>query len=266
MNLPESCPECGAGLQPERLDPTTMTVSCGECGYQHDILGELRNNRAGALVAAMIGSRLGRLQSGPRPQKPPDRSLEGVRIPWRIRVRAHGMPGRHEAGPIYAGKPQPDLHLTSWWIGTRALMIIPLVLFVPSGLSTFAMVTMMEGDPVMMTVLVVACIAVAIASWVALGSIINRTHIRIVGGQLRITHGPVPFLARRVTCAADQIRQVTINEKRRGRQRDGTPLFDLYAHLATEHAPRKLMRANNHAEAAFIEQMIEDHLSIVDEG
>jgi hypothetical protein len=93
---------------------------------------------------------------------------------------------------------------------------------------------------------------------------LNRTEIRVVGGNLSVWHGPIPFPGR-CTIPTTEIKQLYVTESRHQRKNGCSFSYDLHV-LKQDETPQKLIgNLQDVQQALYLEQKLEQHLGIVDQ-
>ena len=104
-------------------------------------------------------------------------------------------------------------------------------------------------------------IAGLVMPYLAVAYLFNSTSVEVAEGELRVTHGPVPFPGNRTLTARD-VRQL-FSVERRGRK--GSVSFDVMARLASDRETKLVTGLSSEREAQFLEQRIESRLGLADQ-
>lgn len=96
--------------------------------------------------------------------------------------------------------------------------------------------------------------------------LLNRTTVRVGGGQLRITHGPLPLFGRlgSRTFATERLTQLYTRQASDGRSWWWALSYEVVGRVGDDVVD--LVDVRTFEEASFLERAIEGHLKIVDDG
>lgn len=101
-------------------------------------------------------------------------------------------------------------------------------------------------------------------TYFVLCSFINRTVIRVTGGELTVRHGPLPWGGNRTVSTFD-VTQLYCTEKVRSNRRGYSTSFELNALLSDGEKVNLLTAIEELDQALFLEQKLEQHLKIEDQ-
>jgi hypothetical protein len=123
-----------------------------------------------------------------------------------------------------------------------------------------------EGPVWLMLLFPVLHVAVGVGmTYAVLCGFLNRTVVRISGGELSVRHGPIPWFNQHQLFASD-VRQVYVAESKRPAGQDNCRrTYDVVALLAADDKVTLLTGLEDIDHGVFVEQQIEQHLRIPDE-
>jgi hypothetical protein len=123
-----------------------------------------------------------------------------------------------------------------------------------------------EGPVWLMLVFPVLHVAVGVGmTYAVLCGFLNRTTVRISGGELSVSHGPIPWYSNQQLFASD-IRQLYCAESKRPAGQDNNRrTYEVIALLRADDKVTLLTGLEDLDHGLFVEQQIEQHLKISDE-
>lgn len=162
-----------------------------------------------------------------------------------------------------------QLVVRRWWIGKSAAMNMLLCAvwwtFVVVGYDQVQYDASTKGQPLTWHAYVFLGVFAAIGvvwSYITLALLANRTLIRVDMQQLRIRHGPLPWLGRRTLDPATIVRLVSESRRHVSRKHRHQYTHLVWVHLLDGRKVKLLSGLANERQAYFIEKRIEDFLSI----
>ena len=217
------CPSCASSLRAEDLDQSRGIITCSYC-------------RALMTVPESLGI------SPPPPPKPQ------VPLPDRISLKEtmHGLEVRRR------------------WFTPAALFLLFFCLIWDSFLISWYTVALRPGAPLLMLVfpLFHVAIGVSLTYW-TLATLFNTTVVSVERGDLKVSHGPLPW-AGRIRVPAVDLSQLYCKEKVRHGKNGPRYSYEVWGALSNG-ASRKLVAAGlGKEQALFIEQEIERVLGFKD--
>lgn len=127
---------------------------------------------------------------------------------------------------------------------------------------------LLSGDRASVLMLLFPVLHVAVGlglTYTVLCGFVNRTVVRVSGGELSVRHGPLPWLGNQRLFTTD-IRQLYCTESKRNRnQNDCRRTFDVVIQSKSNDKITLLTGLEELDHGLFIEQQVEQHLKIPDE-
>lgn len=124
--------------------------------------------------------------------------------------------------------------------------------FVATGLA--------EGDMSFLMSISVHFFAGLVVTYVTLALALNSTTIRAEGGEISVSHGPLPWFGGR-TLSSAEIQQIYVTEVRGSK---GGRTYSVHARVAPGHEVKLVSGLSSAGRARFIEDWIEKKLGILD--
>jgi hypothetical protein len=233
------CPRCAAKVPAADANLERMVAKCGACD-----------------AVFRIEPRLGARAGGGSPPRPPSITEEGEAPP------APGEPGYRASARLRARGP---LRLTYRWWTPAALFTLAFSLAWNTFLVIWYVIAISSGSP--WTALAFPLLHVAggvgIFYW-SVAKLLNRSVVQVEGRKLTVRHGPLWWPGAR-ELETDHIRQLFVRRRTtRGKNGNTTIRFAVCADLDGT-ALDLLGDLSRLEDARYIEQRLEEHLSIVDD-
>lgn len=233
------CPRCSAKVPASAVNLERMIAKCGACDAVFAFEAQVRRPQRGARI--------------PRPGS--------------ITVEGESPPPRDEPGYRDAARASArgTLRITRRWFGASAIFTLFFSLIWNAFLVFWYGAAFSAPDtPWIMFVFPLGHVAVGVGLFYwSLATLLNRTTIVVDGRALTVRHGPVPWWGAR-DLEVDRVRQLFVRSRTRTNKGRRSTTYALCADddgVAVDLATG--LRSAD--EARYVEQLIEDHLAIVDD-
>jgi len=221
------CARCRTDIEPDEVNIKLAVAKCRECGSVFSFADQLPP----------------RLEAGRQPLPRPE-----VPLPGGIRVESWG----HE------------LRVVRRWFTPAILFLVFFCIAWDSFLIFWYGIALTTEAPWLMVVFPVAHVAVGVGlTYYTLATLLNKTQLQVAGGVLSVTHGPVPWKGN-VQLAASDIEQVFCTEKLTSSESQESRTYRVNAMLVSGRKVELMSDLTEADQALYIEQILEDHLGIVD--
>ena len=158
-----------------------------------------------------------------------------------------------------------ELEITRSWF-SPAIFFLAFFCIVWDGFLVFWYgIAFSQADtPWMMIIFPTLHLAVGVGmTYFVLCSFVNRTRIKVSMGQLTVRHGPLPWPGNYTMNSAD-VEQVYCQSKFHNGKNGGRFTYEVHAVLLDGTKQKLVSGLDDPDQAIFIEQQLEDHLSIKD--
>ncbi|WP_437672883.1 hypothetical protein [Sorangium sp. So ce131] len=233
--LTVACVKCSRAVSVKELDEDSGFAVCRRCGAMFEIpsadLDEAREDLPG-------------LESYGRISMPPSYHVSSTSLEPTVYRESHRRNfemiwplediGAHRSMNIFLS--------TLMWLGTYVMTTIPKKEELGIRITFFSMLA----------------IPALITTYLLLISFINRTHLSITNGVLRVRHAPLPW-AGNITLPVDDIQQLYCSRTKLGRQRT---FYELVARLKSGNTCPVVSRLEHPATAMFLQQRVQEALGL----
>ena len=251
-----SCQVCGAALSADAVDRRLAIVTCAHCGALFDLAGRAGRGTAAEPAGDSAGESAGDLAGA---------AVRGTPIVDRANAAS---PARAPA-PLPVGFAVSDhagtLSVVWRWFQTKHLLMLGFCVAWDSFLVFWYATAFTQPDaPWLMRVFPVAHVAVGVAlSYATVAGLLNRTRITVDAAQLRVRHGPMPWLPQPTLARRDIEQLYVTREVSRGK--NGVSVTFSVRAVTRDHRGLLLVKGLDQLDQAlWLEQEIERHLGLRD--
>lgn len=162
--------------------------------------------------------------------------------------------------PDEAGLSVDTSTLRYSWISPVLIFLVFWCVIWNGALLSFSADALAAGDTTTLMSLSLHILAGIAVSYVALALALNSTTIRAEGGEIVVSHGPLPWFGGR-TLSSSEIHQIYVMEDRGSK---GGRTYSVHSRIAPGHTVRLVGGLSSAGRARFIEEWIEKKLGILD--
>ncbi|MCP4752358.1 MAG: hypothetical protein GY866_15805 [Proteobacteria bacterium] len=167
-------------------------------------------------------------------------------------------------GSIKLRKEDGSLKIEYRWLSSQLMYLTPFCLAWDAlPVIWYVRTSMLESNPGMLLYLIVHLLVGIGLTYYCLAGFLNKTTVSVADGNLQVRDTPLTFL-RNMAIPNDQLDQLYAMEKvHRGRKISWSS-YEVHAITKPGRIVRLVAGLNNSEQALYIEQVVEDHLGILD--